>query len=660
MKKEGEEKKLVKLDPSDVPWGLISAILGNSKNRTAFARGLFPSNKNQDDNPEALGLWAWRTKMSEGIDPNENFKKIAAEFKDVQSKVELAENELVTLEKLWRVVIFGDREKWCAESLRSVSEHEALLDVANEKFQEIEAEREKLVQLLEEERLLGKTAPFLWRLLFWVAGVKLYKQRVRGNADAQILQHNRIKQYDERQIGGDRQKAQKALELAQEILKKREDEWMKKCVEYEEILQKYPDLSPPISLDDIETENVQKSGLWHAKAYAAQRSALFRKALELHEAWLLAVSVSGGGFGSNLFVLSDFLSGNWDGDDEAKKILWQSLFMIVPVVSCTFASFAHQFESLGSKSIGWLFIDEAGQAVPQAAVGALLRAKRAVVIGDPLQIEPVFTVPKRLIAEFAKHSLYTAQGAYSPDVVSAQVLADRANKYGANTSTQAEENIWIGSPLRVHRRCIDPMFSVSNAIAYENRMIFGLSERLPKGDKPSYFGPSSWIDLSGKASGLQAVPEQLDFVAKQIVTSYVQLGKLPDLFIISPFKIMKSELAKRLNKPYLWSSFNASKPKDLASWISARIGTVHTFQGKERDTVIMVLGADQEKLSSARWAASKPNLLNVAVTRAKWRIYIVGDRALWGKLPYFQNLAKSLPVVTPEKFEAAIARASIK
>ena len=475
-----------------------------------------------------------------------------------------------------------------------------------------------------------------------------------------IRDSNRIKQYDERQIGGDRQKAQKALELAQEILKKREDEWMKKCVEYEEILQKYPDLSPPISLDDIETENVQKSGLWHAKAYAAQRSALFRKALELHEAWLLAVSVSGGGFGSNLFVLSDFLSGNWDGDDEAKKILWQSLFMIVPVVSCTFASFAHQFESLGSKSIGWLFIDEAGQAVPQAAVGALLRAKRAVVIGDPLQIEPVFTVPKRLIAEFAKHSLYTAQGAYSPDVVSAQVLADRANKYGANTSTQAEENIWIGSPLRVHRRCIDPMFSVSNAIAYENRMIFGLSERLPKGDKPSYFGPSSWIDLSGKASGLQAVPEQLDFVAKQIVTSYVQLGKLPDLFIISPFKIMKSELAKRLNKPYLWSSFNASKPKDLASWISARIGTVHTFQGKERDTVIMVLGADQEKLSSARWAASKPNLLNVAVTRAKWRIYIVGDRALWGKLPYFQNLAKSLPVVTPEKFEAAIARASIK
>lgn len=88
----------------------------------------------------------------------------------------------------------------------------------------------------------------------------------------------------------------------------------------------------------------------------------------------------------------------------------------------------------------------------------------------------------------------------------------------------------------------------------------------------------------------------------------------------------------------------------LQKWLQERVGTVHTFQGKEEDIVVMVLGADTEHRGAASWAASRPNLLNVALTRAKRRFYIVGDRTLWRTLPYFREAANALPTIAPAQF----------
>lgn len=68
-----------------------------------------------------------------------------------------------------------------------------------------------------------------------------------------------------------------------------------------------------------------------------------------------------------------------------------------------------------------------------------------------------------------------------------------------------------------------------------------------------------------------------------------------------------------------------------------RIGTVHTFQGKESEVVFFVLGCDATQSGATDWAAAAPNLLNVAVTRAKNYLYIIGDRDLWGPRQYFDT-----------------------
>lgn len=109
----------------------------------------------------------------------------------------------------------------------------------------------------------------------------------------------------------------------------------------------------------------------------------------------------------------------------------------------------------------------------------------------------------------------------------------------------------------------------------------------------------------------------------------------PDLFIISPFTTVVSGI-KQYIMQYVdncrntrTESFLLRNESSLNSWLSQKIGTVHRFPGKEAAEVIFLLGCDtsQEAAPAIRWVNN--NIVNVAATRAKYRLYVIGDFQAW-------------------------------
>ncbi|WP_342448846.1 AAA domain-containing protein [Mameliella alba] len=80
------------------------------------------------------------------------------------------------------------------------------------------------------------------------------------------------------------------------------------------------------------------------------------------------------------------------------------------------------------------------------------------------------------------------------------------------------------------------------------------------------------------------------------------------------------------------------------AWVWEHVGTVHTVQGREAGVVAFVLGAQLFSQNGARaWAGGRPNLVNVAVTRAKASLYVIGNRQLWKSAGVFAVLNRYLP-----------------
>lgn len=382
----------------------------------------------------------------------------------------------------------------------------------------------------------------------------------------------------------------------------------------------------------INTKEVQENAPWYSEKLKRLESELFVEAMKVNESFILLANQTSRRIYTTLDRFFSFLESGEQLSEQQIRAMWNTFWLVVPVVSSTFASIQSMFAQLGPGSIPWLFIDEAGQAVPQAAAGAIWRCKRAVVVGDPFQIEPVVTIPDTVIKELGNNFDLTSE---QIDIeLSVQSMADRINKYGWTMN-----ETWVGSPLRVHRRCIDPMFSIANHIAYADMMY---NSTRPGSTKLKM--KTAFISVVGRVKGNRHFVSAQGEIVKKIILDEIKYQKeLPDLFVISPFSEIPLELKKMLKEPLLEAVAVLPQKKDkqeIDKWLNGHIGTVHTFQGKQAEGVILCLGLDSTKEGAAVWASSKPNLLNVALTRAKLCFVAVGDDKIWLNKPNFCELKR--------------------
>ncbi|CAM1353759.1 DEAD/DEAH box helicase [Tenacibaculum insulae] len=275
-----------------------------------------------------------------------------------------------------------------------------------------------------------------------------------------------------------------------------------------------------------------------------------------------------------------------------------------------------------------LIIDEAGQVTPEVSIPVFSLAQKAFVIGDLKQIEPIWSIPKKidlgnltnlqiLLNENDENHLNKI--GFLASNGSIMKMAQNACEFETPLAEQKEQ----GLVLLEHRRCNDEIINFCNELAYNGIL------------KP----------MKGKAKDTQVFPSMMAYHVEgfserkfnsrcninevKAIISWLQQNKEAIqkaynveeiesvLGIITPFASQKGELSKALTEAGL-------KVNNI------KLGTVHALQGAERNIILFSsVYTNQDEGTLFFEKDNKPNMLNVAVSRAKESFILFGDTRIF-------------------------------
>lgn len=270
------------------------------------------------------------------------------------------------------------------------------------------------------------------------------------------------------------------------------------------------------------------------------------------------------------------------------------------------------------EAIDLLIVDEAGQVAPEVAGAAFALARKALVVGDVQQIEPVRTLPVKVdrgnlqscgLAGTVEDCERLESLGLAASRGSVMARAQRVSRYGR----PGEEG---GLLLREHRRCVPEIIAYCNELAYGGRL-----EAKRSGLKGFPFPHLGYAQVSGRAERVRsswrntAEAEVLaGWIARhagEILALYPEKGLQELVAVVTPFSAQAAEITAAL------------KAKGLST---ITVGTVHRLQGAERRIVLFSPVYDHPQRC---FFDQGVNMLNVAVSRAQDSFLVFGEMSLF-------------------------------
>lgn len=231
-------------------------------------------------------------------------------------------------------------------------------------------------------------------------------------------------------------------------------------------------------------------------------------------------------------------------------------------------------------------IDEASQCNTAVSLVPIIRGKNLMLVGDPQQLNPVITLDKNINEElkakykvnenydYIKNSIYKAY--LANDSVSQEIL------------------------LHNHYRCAKEIIEFSNKKYYNNQL--NVKSGIAK-EKPLVF-----CEVRENYSAEKNI--SMDEAEK--IVQYVKNHPGKKIGIITPFKNQKDLIDYKLRENHLQNK--------------ASCGTVHAFQGDEKDEILFSLALTNHTHSKTYdWLKNNRELLNVAISRAKDKFVIFSN-----------------------------------
>lgn len=286
----------------------------------------------------------------------------------------------------------------------------------------------------------------------------------------------------------------------------------------------------------------------------------------------------------------------------------EALFAEARVIACTLVGSANRL--LVGQKFGTLFIDEAAQALEAACWIAIRKADRVILAGDHCQLPPTVKCPEALRGGLGDTLMQTIVK-HKPETVSLLKMQYRMNDEIMRFSSDWFYQGQLRSAPEVKYRGI---LDFDTPIEWINTEGMDCNEE--------FVGENyGRINKQEAALSVQTLKEYLQKIGRERV-----LEERIDVGVISPYKAQVQYLRQLIRRDSFFKPYRQS----------VTVNTVDGFQGQERDVILISLVRANEEgqigfLNDLR-------RMNVAMTRARMKLIILGDVPTLTRHPFYRQL----------------------